>query len=498
VKLAEADYLTLSYCWGEISQFWKLRRDNYDDFRRGIAIYDLPKTMQHAIELTRALNITYIWIDACCIIQDSGQDWQQESLKMAQVYGNSYLNIAASSSVNVQGGLFRNRDPTLPNGLAIKPNSVGTEVYIVTRDDDWFSKFLSEPLNLRAWALQERRLSPRTIHFTDSQIYWECSGLCASEVLVDGKPWEYDPGYPDWSSIPRNITVVRDPNHGPSEERYESWWLLVGEYSRGKLTVEEDRLVAIAGLAKSFDTVANDEYFAGHWLCDMPHGLLWCTLKTRTSASAKYLAPSWSWASIPAGSAIGSLAHNKIQARAEILNCNIQYVADQFGPAHGGFMQIRGRMCMARLCVKQVESLRTRTHHDTGGISLKFATACSVAKSIYLEIDYLADFVDKTVFCMELERRWEFVSKDVRSIEHRGLILEPTGHRKGEFRRIGVYCESPFYNPRIKVIIQQVLRVSTSGWRDYLYMGMAFRRRDIPSQNFEALDEKNRYTIRIV
>ena len=31
-----------------------------------------------------------------------------------------------------------------------------------------------EPLSRRGWVLQERLLSPRTLHYSEGQMYWEC------------------------------------------------------------------------------------------------------------------------------------------------------------------------------------------------------------------------------------------------------------------------------------------------------------------------------------
>jgi hypothetical protein len=43
---------------------------------------------------------------------------------------------------------------------------------------------LGGTLNTRAWVLQERALSRRTLHFTDRQTYWECGGGVRCETLT--------------------------------------------------------------------------------------------------------------------------------------------------------------------------------------------------------------------------------------------------------------------------------------------------------------------------
>jgi hypothetical protein len=118
------EILHLKLRMGPNPRFWKLQTSNYNELKGGISISNLPRTIQHAIELTRALNIRFILIDALCIIQDSvgQQDWLRESTTMADVYGHSHINIAATSSADAEGGLFRERDPVLVNGICIKPH----------------------------------------------------------------------------------------------------------------------------------------------------------------------------------------------------------------------------------------------------------------------------------------------------------------------------------------------------------------------------------------
>ncbi|KAH8600698.1 heterokaryon incompatibility protein-domain-containing protein, partial [Bisporella sp. PMI_857] len=70
----------------------------------------LPKTFQDTILVAQRLNISYIWIDSLCIIQDSAEDWQAESAIMGQIYSNCTLNIAAAGASDGSVGLFFERD----------------------------------------------------------------------------------------------------------------------------------------------------------------------------------------------------------------------------------------------------------------------------------------------------------------------------------------------------------------------------------------------------
>ncbi|KAH7336664.1 hypothetical protein BKA65DRAFT_349419, partial [Rhexocercosporidium sp. MPI-PUGE-AT-0058] len=70
----------------------------------------LAKTFKDAIVVCQKIQLEYIWIDCFCIIQDSPEDWKVEALQRQDVYGNSFLNIAAIDSTDSHGGLFRERN----------------------------------------------------------------------------------------------------------------------------------------------------------------------------------------------------------------------------------------------------------------------------------------------------------------------------------------------------------------------------------------------------
>ena len=59
----------------------------------------------------RRRDISCIWIDALCILQDSGQDWSQEACEMGGVYANSYCTFAAMDSPHAHSDMFDSRLP---------------------------------------------------------------------------------------------------------------------------------------------------------------------------------------------------------------------------------------------------------------------------------------------------------------------------------------------------------------------------------------------------
>jgi hypothetical protein len=125
----EGRYATLSHCWGPketpplitITATLEQRMD-------GVHPHELPASRNGASEITRELGIDYLWIDSLCIIQDSQQDWTNESTRMADIYGNSFLTIAASRSPNSHSVIFSSRESCQDNAaLSYKSKYIAEE-----------------------------------------------------------------------------------------------------------------------------------------------------------------------------------------------------------------------------------------------------------------------------------------------------------------------------------------------------------------------------------
>jgi hypothetical protein len=175
IRLVEADfgdrpeYATLSHCWGKI-KFLMLKRRNHKALKNHIPLEKLPQTFKDAIEIARELGFAYIWIDSLCIIQDDREDWKRESALMSDVYGRSGLNIAASGAVDGRSGCFFKLPENRICQVQVKQGNQVCTYKCVT----WFmyNDCLSNmPLMNRGWALQERLLPPRTLHFTLTEVF---------------------------------------------------------------------------------------------------------------------------------------------------------------------------------------------------------------------------------------------------------------------------------------------------------------------------------------
>jgi hypothetical protein len=108
----QAEYLTLSYCWGQGKWLLNTRRcGRYEEFCKRIPSDEsMPKTSGEALKVTRALGYRFLWIDALCIIQDDANDVQREMARMGDIYRLSTLTISAGNEPNTDSGLFAQRD----------------------------------------------------------------------------------------------------------------------------------------------------------------------------------------------------------------------------------------------------------------------------------------------------------------------------------------------------------------------------------------------------
>jgi hypothetical protein len=228
----QTQYIALSHCWG-LKPIYTLRQSILHELLESIPMEKLPKGFQDAIEFTRALHVDYIWIDSFCIIQDSETDWLSESTRMKDVYSNWFVNLAITGFANGQDCMFSKRDASLLFEPIQKP---GGEKDIFLIDATHLIKEVdTAPLNGRAWVLQERLLSPRTIHFGRVQIFWECREIRQSEALPDEIPIDLRLG----GGL--SVKSVKNAHLGSDDDMYY-WFNIVKHYNELRLTNEEDRL----------------------------------------------------------------------------------------------------------------------------------------------------------------------------------------------------------------------------------------------------------------
>ncbi|KAH6895915.1 heterokaryon incompatibility protein-domain-containing protein [Thelonectria olida] len=298
-------YIALSYCWGEGEQVRTLK-SNYTLRLQSLPMDNLPRTFADAIQTTKALGYTYIWIDAFCITQDDQDDLGRELPKMGDIYQYAEFTIYSQGAQSSHAGIFVDRDARL-----YRPCEVTISTTI---DDTSFSKKLTlattcdgpDYLESRGWILQERVLSSRCLVF-GRQMSWICTVGEAQETnptlrlrrkaAESSVLWVLETLRSSlYGSTPR-IEGPRNPQRQSS--RFDLWYRMLEEYSDKKLSFVSDNLKAVSGLAALFHETHGATFAAGLWKEDLQFGLAWYVgINDERSVSKTAEGPSWSWPSV--------------------------------------------------------------------------------------------------------------------------------------------------------------------------------------------------------
>ena len=187
------DYLALRYCWGAGPHPHSLTTQNRQQYMTSLPINDLPNTLANAIRITRRLGLQLLWIDALCFIQDDDRDWQRESAKMAEIYGNAFCTISATGAGNSATGCYSPRSALSIFAASCRLYGSDTDQkkmgpLLTSALPKWETSVKRAPLNKRALTLQERALSHRIPHRTKHELVWECQQQKASETWPSGIP----------------------------------------------------------------------------------------------------------------------------------------------------------------------------------------------------------------------------------------------------------------------------------------------------------------------
>ena len=315
----DCPWIALSHCWGRGPTF-QTTSQNKTERTRGIPFQDMPLSFQDAVKVTRKLKHQYLWIDCLCILQDIEQDWAHEAAKMHQYYKHAVLTINADAASGDSEG-FLNHDrvseycieiPFVANNRLNGPSSAWIREH--TRDGQYREQ---SHLTSRAWALAEYMLSPRTLHFTSEQLVWECQKYKLIET--DETPLGTTEG--DLTALSKRYFLK--PNacqNDPFFLKYpvlkeylgtlHRWYQILENYSQRNLTLDKDRLPALASLAHEIQEQSGMTYRAGIWVEDFLRGLLWSIDGRGDQPSPAYYngyrAPTWSWASLNINTAWGN------------------------------------------------------------------------------------------------------------------------------------------------------------------------------------------------
>jgi hypothetical protein len=424
-------YATLSHCWGQ-SRYFVLERDTIQQFMERIPSSALSKTFLDAMHIARILEIQYIWIDSLCIIQDDLDDWEKESSLMSIVYGGSTVNIAASGAEDGTIGCFFERD--FSSKCRIQLSRLGQhQLYECFPYDIYGIEITRMPLMNRGWALQERVLPARTLHFTKTQIYWECPELNANEIFPRGIPL-----------LCRGTDYTRFTK---SPVALPMWPWIVQHYSRCKLTFNEDKFPAVSGLARELHLQTNDQYLAGLWRRNIESQLCWHTVSPGDRYKAR-IAPTWSWASTEAEVSYPKYEGPRPQCLAHVTLVDIPpSKSTLFGKIPNG----EGRLHIncTYLLRAVASSIKNCYHFYKEGLLSKDDRYTSW---VWMD-NHQAALGDSFYFLPLIYQI--FGMSDLRQVGSSGVVIRPTGSRRGEYERLGMF-RIDFEHDRVVEVLDKI------------------------------------------
>ena len=431
-------YIALRYCWGTTS-FFQLSKDSFPMLLDGVSLEEFPKTIRNAIEVTRCLEVRFLWVDSLCMFQDSkgSPSWLDEALQMEKVYAHSYATIAATCARTANEGMFRKRfldyvTLQLPAHTLGDRRSLALPTKFVVADNIK-DNFGLAPLRERAWAVQERFMAPRLLHFASRELFWECKTHFASESwpsLEDNSARHlssFETNFKQLNSIQKGCSLSCNQAEGCPV--LKAWLRVTKTYSAGALTKANDKLIALAGMAKCFAPLFGSAYLAGLWKRHLPYLLLWRTREPlRPSRPATYRAPSFCWTAIDAKISYCNIDYSTSELDGfEVLDVHMEAAGasdDLFGPVKGGYIQMRTRLRRLRVHFPG----KTRFGNVIGMCS-QYLDEPWPGISLDVEDDIISARTPEGVFVVMANtqsKRW-----------CEGIILSCTNIRTGCFRRLG-------------------------------------------------------------
>lgn len=203
---------------------------------------------------------------------------------------------------------------------------------------------------------------------------------------------------------------------------------MVELYRTCGLTFETDRLKAIAGLARVFQPKLKCRYLAGVWEYQFLSQLMWSRDSTDKPKiqSETYLAPTWSWASVPGTMTRQNDLFNLVEGASQLVTIDeveVKTTNDQeMGEVTSAFLRVSGPLW----------SMKTWNVGSLGGQRIWVIEM--EGAYVYYYPDYrgggggsLSDLY--FLYCFSNEGNSDWFGQ--------GLMLRPTPTRQGEFVRVG-------------------------------------------------------------
>ncbi|KAE9376512.1 hypothetical protein N431DRAFT_501365 [Stipitochalara longipes BDJ] len=291
--LQKVKYVALSYVWG-MNQTYVLAKATLEEKCSRLDLSRLPKTIINAIE-------------------DAGADMKDEIAVMGTIYRDSAVTIiAANASSLIEGFLRLTESPNFFVDLFSIPvmTGCGTVEHLSVGYRSYYKPF-KDPINSRAWTLQERILSTRNL-------IYESKGMVSNDGLR------------------------------------QAWLDIRNEYTSRKLTYGRDKLAVIFAIAFEVAKESGWTYLAGLWKEHLFLDLQWHRDPQSTMlrpGKDKPANPLYPWASMD-GPAVdpNEGGDPRAEFHFRILSCDVEYMniatpaKFHFEPVRCGILVVEARM----------------------------------------------------------------------------------------------------------------------------------------------------------
>ena len=465
------------------------------DHQRGIPGKDLPRLFQEAASLARGLN-TYLWIDSLCIIQDSDKDKEEEMMQMSDIFAGALVVVVAASAESPLDSLLEfkpqsDQSHTWRTASLIRYKEMDLDVKFRKRANDAHNltdATAYTPISERAWCFQERVLASRCLVFSHDEVVWECRSCCQCECggnqehfsVENSDSWLIERMKPYRQMLlpfvehePGTLTHFAD-----AEAAYSFWETAVKNYSDRALTFKADRLPAISAVASVVAKATGDHYLAGLWKNDLLAGLGWVARGCRSGSDdprpyQEYIAPTWSWASLPPGGRYWARPHWTRDCRDADLNAVVLDAwttlegQNACGPVSDAAIVLSGFHCDAELTISLSNSQHGSLfknqldfgHSDVRKVSLG---SFGLLGRTFEVLDWVPIEPDTNVDRRGRNSRYlrRITDREINQplpcsgtvcllwlTEDRTLILTPSRRREGAYERLGSFP----YNQGVKM-----------------------------------------------
>jgi hypothetical protein len=247
-------------------------------------------------------------------VQDSKDDWESESAVMGEIYRGSTCTISALGAKNSHDGCFTVRNPLISRPCIVAGDSerrlLAKGRYLPQEWRGWGTSEDIGRLHSRGWVVQERILSPRTLHYGSISMSWECIKHDATERQPEGDGYGADlksgwtfrsyrrpkEAFHSWNP-PAALENGTRPQDEHFKDFFQAWSSVLTAYSQCSLTKGSDKLIAVHGLIGTVSERTGLTPFAGLWTEYILPGLMWHTYGPEL-VPPETRCPTWSWAAV--------------------------------------------------------------------------------------------------------------------------------------------------------------------------------------------------------